>query len=148
MRYAEMTRQRPVELNFVFIETPTDAKSQDFRKKVRSHVSKRQHQRARDEKRVKAHERRERLKAAGGVPIEPVPLESSESRAADHLEESQAVASIELSRTASNPVQRSFAHGTAAFSTFVLDDADNVVGKAMNAFGFDIFGVVVRTRLA
>lgn len=142
-----MSRPGPVELNFVSIGTPTDAKSQDFRKRVRSHVSKRQHQRAREERRTRALERREHLNAAGRVAIEPGPVEPPRLRETEQTDESQVVASIELSRTARNPMDRSFAHGTAAFSTFVLDDADNVIGKALNAFGFDTLGVVVRTLL-
>nr|POE72970.1 hypothetical protein CFP56_30909 [Quercus suber] len=116
--------------NFVLIKKPTDARTNGFRRKIRSHVTRRQHERSRQKI---LSTREEKGKKDDGV-ISQV----------DELENAQLATIHDLVRRLSSSLGRKFSQGTMAFRTFALHDSTNVTGTVFDRLHLDASSVMVR----
>lgn len=148
---AVMTDKNSSDLQFVVVEQPSDTKHAGYRRKVRSHVTKTQHRRAREASSAKASFRF--VQGNDGRKSKEKLNKGKRKEVEDHETEKlspQDAARQELTRRAvAETVHTSgpgalFSTGAMYLRTIALDDADNDVGMVLSSLHCNVTAVWVR----
>ncbi|KAM3414165.1 hypothetical protein BST61_g10823 [Cercospora zeina] len=133
---------------FVVAQQPSDTKKVGYRRKVRSHVTKTQHRRAREANSTKATFRfvqgtdgrkaKQKLGKSKRIEVEECVIEQLSPRDAARQDMCRRAAADALHTNGTGAL---FASGAMYLRTMALDDADNDVGIVLNSIRCDVSNV-------